>query len=52
MTTQIFDEDSKYLEDDSVFAVKSGLTVKFNERKGDPQATLDLEYNVTLAQKK
>ncbi|RKU41379.1 hypothetical protein DL546_003947 [Coniochaeta pulveracea] len=49
VTTQIFDEDSKYLDDDSVFAVKSGLTVKFVERKGDPKAKLELEYNIALA---
>ncbi|KAL1848940.1 hypothetical protein VTK73DRAFT_9980 [Phialemonium thermophilum] len=49
VTTQIFDEKSKYLEDDSVFAVKSGLTVQFQERKGDPNASLELEYNISLA---
>ncbi|KAK1254801.1 hypothetical protein MKX08_008796 [Trichoderma sp. CBMAI-0020] len=51
LTTQIFDKDSKYLEDDSVFAVKDGLTVEFKPRKGDSQAEWDLEYNVTLAKK-
>ncbi|KAM0262168.1 hypothetical protein ACHAQJ_001911 [Trichoderma viride] len=51
LTTQIFDKDSKYLEDDSVFAVKTGLTVEFTPRKGDPQAEWELEYNVKLAKK-
>lgn len=51
LTTQIFDKDSKYLEDDSVFAVKDGLTVEFKPRKGDSQAEWDLEYDVTLAKK-
>ncbi|KAL7897178.1 Intradiol ring-cleavage dioxygenase [Trichoderma sp. SZMC 28014] len=51
LTTQIFDKDSKYLDDDSVFAVKNGLTVEFKPRKGDSQAEWDLEYNVTLAKK-
>lgn len=51
MTTQIFDKDSKYLEDDSVFAVKDGLTVEFKPRKGDPKAEWDLEYDVKLAKK-
>ncbi|KAL7927002.1 Intradiol ring-cleavage dioxygenase [Trichoderma austrokoningii] len=51
LTTQIFDKDSKYLEDDSVFAVKDGLTVEFKPRKGDSKAEWDLEYNVTLAKK-
>jgi catechol 1,2-dioxygenase len=49
VTTQIFDGESKYLEDDSVFAVKTGLMVKFTERKGDPEAKLELEYNIQLA---
>ncbi|KAF6793709.1 dioxygenase [Colletotrichum sojae] len=49
VTTQIFDEDSKYLDDDSVFAVKDGLTVKFTPREGDPKAKLELEYNIKLA---
>ncbi|KAL0941530.1 catechol dioxygenase [Colletotrichum truncatum] len=48
VTTQIFDESSKYLDDDSVFAVKDGLTVKFADRKGDPKASLELEYNIKL----
>ncbi|KAK0387825.1 hypothetical protein NLU13_4070 [Sarocladium strictum] len=49
LTTQIFDQDSKYLNDDSVFAVKDDLTVAFTERKGDDQAKLEVEYNVKLA---
>jgi catechol 1,2-dioxygenase len=32
-----------------VFAVKDELSVEFVPRKGDPQAALELEYNVTLA---
>ncbi|KAK2060836.1 dioxygenase [Colletotrichum caudatum] len=52
VTTQIFDEDSDYLENDSVFAVKDGLTVKFTERKGDPKAAKELEYNIKLVSKK
>ncbi|GFP59872.1 catechol 1,2-dioxygenase [Trichoderma asperellum] len=51
LTTQIFDRDSKYLEDDSVFAVKDGLTVEFKPRKGDSQAEWDLEYDVKLGKK-
>ncbi|XWW99833.1 hypothetical protein V2A60_007846 [Cordyceps javanica] len=49
LTTQIFDSKSDYLDDDSVFAVKDGLTVDFVPRKDDPQAEWDLEYNVKLA---
>lgn len=51
VTTQIYDSDSKYLENDTVFAVKDGLTVHFVPRKGDPQAEYELEYNVTLSKK-
>lgn len=57
VTTQIFDKDSKYLEDDSVFAVKDQLTVEFaplKEKKNasqerDKQATLELVYDVKMA---
>ncbi|PQK10799.1 hypothetical protein BB8028_0002g11180 [Beauveria bassiana] len=49
LTTQIFDSKSDYLTNDSVFAVKDGLTVDFVPRKDDPEAVWDLEYNVKLA---
>jgi len=49
ITTQIFDKDTPYLDNDSVFAVKDGLTVEFKERKGDPKAPWELEYNVSMA---
>ena len=49
MTTQIFDRKSKYLDDDSVFAVKDSLVVDFKERKGDSEAPFELEYNISLA---
>ncbi|KFG85490.1 putative dioxygenase [Metarhizium anisopliae] len=49
LTTQIFDQECKYLDKDSVFAVKDELKVEFVPRKGDPQAPLELEYNITLA---
>jgi len=48
VTTQIFDSESDYLEDDSVFAVKDNLTVKFEERKNDPEAPWELRYDVAL----
>jgi len=32
-----------------VFAVKDGLTVKFEPRKGDPQATSELVYDISMA---
>lgn len=49
LTTQIFDRTCKYLADDSVFAVKDELSVTFTPRKDDPEAKLDLEYDVALA---
>ncbi|KAL2843517.1 Intradiol ring-cleavage dioxygenase [Aspergillus pseudoustus] len=48
LTTQIFDRKDPYLTNDSVFAVKDSLIVDFVERKGDPQAALELTYNVRL----
>ncbi|KAJ6441093.1 catechol dioxygenase [Purpureocillium lavendulum] len=51
LVTQIFDEDCKYLANDSVFAVKDDLRVRFVPRKGDDKAELELEYNINLAPK-
>ncbi|GAQ39110.1 hypothetical protein AtubIFM56815_007598 [Aspergillus tubingensis] len=48
LTTQIFDSKDKYLTNDSVFAVKDSLIVDFVPRKGDPQAGLELNYDVKL----
>jgi len=49
ITTQIFDLETPYLDDDSVFAVKDGLTVKFEPRKSDPRATWELVYDISMA---
>lgn len=49
ITTQIFDKDSKYLDDDSVFAVKDSLVVEFVPRSGDDKAKLQLEYDLVMA---
>lgn len=49
ITTQIFDKASKYLDDDSVFAVKDSLVVEFVPRENDPQASLELKYDVNMA---
>lgn len=49
LTTQIFDKGCKYLADDSVFAVKDDLSVTFLPRKDDPQAELELQYDIALA---
>ena len=48
ITTQIFDKDSKYLDDDSVFAVKDSLVVEFVPRKNDPQASHELQYDIMM----
>ncbi|KAB8232939.1 Intradiol ring-cleavage dioxygenase [Aspergillus alliaceus] len=48
LTTQIFDSKDKYLTNDSVFAVKDSLIVDFVPREDDPQAGLELNYNVKL----
>jgi len=57
ITTQIFDKDSKYLDNDSVFAVKDQLTIEFTPLKEDKsasqdpdkKATLELVYDVKMA---
>ena len=49
ITTQIFDSETPYLQDDSVFAVKDGLTVKFLPLKEDDKAQFELAYNITMA---
>lgn len=49
ITTQIFDQETPYLDNDSVFAVKDGLAVEFTPGKGDSQAPWELEYNISMA---
>ncbi|EXJ76169.1 uncharacterized protein A1O5_00677 [Cladophialophora psammophila CBS 110553] len=49
ITTQIFDKDSKYLDDDSVFAVKDSLIVEFVARQGDEKAKKELKYDILMA---
>lgn len=49
ITTQIFDKDSKYLDDDSVFAVKDSLVVEFVPLDGDKTAKKQLNYDVLMA---
>ncbi|KAL8287545.1 hypothetical protein RQP46_003403 [Phenoliferia psychrophenolica] len=57
LITQIFDRDSKYIEDDAVFAVKDSLIVDFvpvkaplpNGGEHDETPKWELEYNITLA---
>nr|POE96459.1 catechol 1,2-dioxygenase [Quercus suber] len=50
ITTQIFDAESAYLDDDSVFAVKQSLVVKFERREGGKHgAEWELKYDVVMA---
>ncbi|GAA6019108.1 hypothetical protein JCM11491_002849 [Sporobolomyces phaffii] len=57
LVTQIFDRESKYLDDDAVFAVKDKLVVDFVPVKAplprggefDEEVKLELEYNIALA---
>ena len=56
LTTQIFDRESPYVDDDAVFAVKTSLVVDFkpldgtsSPRNKEAGATLELEYDVSLA---
>jgi catechol 1,2-dioxygenase len=48
LTTQIFDEIDPYLQNDSVFAVKRSLVADFKPLKGNPKATLELEYPIVI----
>jgi catechol 1,2-dioxygenase len=50
-TTQLYPKDDPWLATDTVFAVKDDLVVDFKPLQGDDKATLELEYNVTLAPK-
>jgi catechol 1,2-dioxygenase len=49
LTTQIFDKTSKYLIDDSVFAVKDELVVDFVPVEGNDKASLELTYDIKLS---
>ncbi|KAH8602259.1 hydroxyquinol 1,2-dioxygenase [Bisporella sp. PMI_857] len=48
LTTQIFDKAGKYLTDDSVFAVKDSLVVDLAPLKGNPSASLEVIYDISL----
>ncbi|RFU26923.1 hypothetical protein B7463_g9430, partial [Scytalidium lignicola] len=48
LTTQIFDRNDEYLDNDSVFAVKDSLIVDFVPLKGNPKAELELTYDIFL----
>lgn len=50
-TTQLYPRDDPWLETDTVFAVKDDLLIDFKPLKGDPNASLDLEYNIVLSPK-
>lgn len=47
--TQIFDRNSKYIEDDAVFAVKDSLNVDLKPCKCDEKADFELPYDFKMA---
>ncbi|KAI0835535.1 aromatic compound dioxygenase [Hypoxylon sp. FL0890] len=50
LTTQIFDVEDGHIADDSVFAVKDELLVKFEKKEGDDRAHWTLEYDFSLCE--
>ncbi|KAI2471641.1 aromatic compound dioxygenase [Annulohypoxylon bovei var. microspora] len=50
LTTQVFDVEDGYVENDSVFAVKDELLVRFEKREGDERAKWTLVYDITLGE--
>lgn len=50
-TTQLYPNTDPWLTTDTVFAVKPDLVCDFKPLAGDDKATLELEYNVTIAPK-
>ena len=48
LTTQVFDDRDQYLDNDSVFATRPELVVRFLPREGDAQARWTLEYDFVL----
>ncbi|GAA5831971.1 hypothetical protein JCM5353_002827 [Sporobolomyces roseus] len=60
LVTQVFDKESKYLDDDAVFAVKDKLIIDFVPVKAplpeggefDEEVQFEVEYNIMLASDK
>ena len=50
LTTQLFDGECGYLDNDAVFAVKKELVVRFVAREGDAGARWTLEYDFVLSE--
>lgn len=48
VTTQLYPDDDPYTYNDTVFAVKDDLVVKFTPRDNDPKAELDLHFDMCL----
>ena len=49
IVTQLFDRTSKYIEQDSVFAVKENLIVNFKPFRDDPKADFELPHDFKMA---
>ncbi|OTB07159.1 hypothetical protein M426DRAFT_54163 [Hypoxylon sp. CI-4A] len=50
LTTQVFDVEDEHIADDSVFATKKELLVKFEKREGDDKARWTLNYDFSLCE--
>ncbi|KAE9577109.1 Catechol 1,2-dioxygenase [Colletotrichum fructicola] len=48
LTTQLFDSEDQFLENDTVFAVKKDLVVEYKPSESDPKAAWVLEYDFVL----
>lgn len=49
VTTQLFDSQDRYLENDTVFAVKKDLIVEYKPAEADPEAAWILDYDFVLS---
>ncbi|KAI0013664.1 aromatic compound dioxygenase [Xylariaceae sp. FL0662B] len=50
LTTQVFDREDPHMADDTVFAVKQELVVRFAPRVGDDKAAWELAYDFSLTE--
>ncbi|KAI1094552.1 aromatic compound dioxygenase [Rostrohypoxylon terebratum] len=50
LTTQLLDKEDMYSKNDTVFASKDELQIKFERREGDEKAKWMLEYDFTLGE--
>ncbi len=48
LVSQIYDEDSAWLDDDSVFAVRESLVAKFNKTEAGAETDLNMKFDFVL----